>query len=162
MKKGPRTTISEMILKSEEQSHFFTGLDKWSRQALWDFLGEAKYSLSIYHYTSKSGKQRKSGDLRALSVQCQFLMTLMILRRNYYFEEVSRLYNVNKYLVSKVFTTWICFIKCKYKDLDKHGLDQLFTKKCDIPKPLPTAFRKKNLSNTRVVIDCTELKIGES
>jgi hypothetical protein len=147
----PKKPVSDYLLnhnENDQKATFYTGLNKEKRDALWEFLGDAKYQLEMI------GKKPTtiSCDLRNISVQCQFLMTLEILRRNRSYQELYHHYWINPGLISQIFKTWVQFMYSKFRDLK----NAMFVRKCDIQKPLPRHFRNKMLHDTRVVIDCTE------
>ncbi len=146
--------IATFVLDSEERALVLTGLRDYERQSLWCFLGEAKFELQII------GRKAivKSRDLRSLSVKCQFLLTLIVLRRNYTFKEIAVTYKVGRKVVSQVFRTWLQFMFFKFKDIE----EAMFTKREDIPRPLPRHFANKLLRDVRVVIDCTEIFLQSS
>ena len=52
-------------------------MDAYDRNTVWEFLGEAREHLHML------GRDYMRGDMRCLSIDCQFLLTLTILRRNY-------------------------------------------------------------------------------
>jgi hypothetical protein len=128
---------------------FFTGLDELQLKSLWDFLGEARTQLTLVGRKPDT----LNSTLRNISPKCQFLLTLMILRRNYTFKEIAMTYNIGVNLVSQIFKTWLQFMYFKFRDLK----DLMFVRKDDIKKPLPRHFRNKMLKGTRCVIDCTEI-----
>ena len=75
-------------------------------------MGDAKYHLNMVDYQEPI----LSGDLRCLSVKCQFLLTLIILRRNYDYAEAGALFGgVSARIVSSVFKTWIIFMSKKFR-----------------------------------------------
>ena len=136
--KRPKTPICDMVLKNERSAKFYTGLYKYQRRSLWNFLGKAKWELEII------GMKQKSGSLKNLSVECQFLMTLLILRKDRAFEDIALQFELQHRTVSKVFKTWLQFIFHKFKDIQDHQ----FTKRKDLPR-LPGVFKNKLLKNTR-------------
>ena len=140
--------ISQFILKHEDVAQFYTGFSKRQREILWDFLGQAKYHLTII-----GPRPRPNTSLEKASVQCQFLLFLMIFRRNKTFKECGLLFDMSPTLIGEIFHTWLQFIYYKFLDMN----EQLFVKRKDLPK-LPKCFRNPLLRKCRVVIDCTELK----
>ena len=86
-------------------------------------------------------------QIRGLSVECQFLLCLMILRRDKTYEECSILFGVSETLISQIFKTWLAFLHFKFQAL--HEYVQSLTLQ-DLPKP-PKAFRNKLLRKTRYV-----------
>jgi hypothetical protein len=151
---GPKTPVSDHILQSDKHAYFFTGLHKMSRQSLWDFLGDAKNELTLFG----SNPPKKTSELRGISIECQFILTLTILKRNKTFEELHLDYHLSTDLISQVFKTWLQFLYWKFRDIQ----EAMFTKRYDIKKPLPKCFQNVLLRNTRVVIDCTEIEIESS
>ena len=146
--------ISNFILKGDENhAQKWTGLCHSGRLAFWNFLGEAKDHLQIW------GRECKSGTMRALSVEDQFLMTLMILRKDWDYTEVAAIFDLDYHMVSAVFKTWLQFMYVKLKDREEF----FFTKKSEMDKStLPKCFQTKEFRETRVVIDCTEIFVESS
>ena len=144
-----RTAIRDFILATEQHAKFYTGLMRPHHEALWNFLGKAKYELSIMNCKKKSGK------IPAMCVESQFLMTLMILRRDRAYMDISLQFDINHNTVAKVFKSWLMFFYYKFKDIE----GRMFTKKKDLMKPLPSSFNNPLLKSTRVVIDCTEIPL---
>ena len=111
--KPKRTPISNFVLRSEKRAKYYTGLDKKSCIALWNFLGDCKSNLTVI---GRNGV--KTGDLTCMSLECQFLMTLMILRRNYDFSEIRYMFNLSFTSVTSVFRTWLMCLYFKFRDKD--------------------------------------------
>ncbi len=149
-----KAPIKEFVLQTEKRAFFFTGLKKHERECLWNFLGDAKLRLEILDRTPKT----LSCNLKSLSIECQFLLLLIVLRRNKTFLEISVTFFISPQLVSQVFRTWIQFVYCKFQDVKS----DMFIKKKDIPRPLPRHFNNKLLRDVRVIIDGTELKVQSS
>ena len=128
---------------------FFTGLARKQRRFLWDFLGPAKYHLQVW------GRQPcfVNSQIRDLSVECQFLLTLMILRRNKTFQECQFHFGVSDTEISQIFKTWLDFFRAKFKDIEEYCTVKLK----DLPKP-PKPFRNKLLKNVRLSLDCTKFR----
>ena len=57
----------------------------------------------------------ESGEQKSLSVSCQFLMTLLILRRNRLYQDVAHQFDLDRNLVSNVFITWLCFMYNRFR-----------------------------------------------
>ncbi len=150
----PKTPVKDFVLSNEKRAFFFTGMKKHERDSLWNFLGPAKNVLEILDRSPKT----TSGQLMSMSVECQFLLLLLILRRNKTFLELSLTFCVSRPLVSQIFRTWLQFLFCKFRDIKQ----EMFIKRSDIPRPLPRHFNNKLLRNVRCVIDGTELKVQSS
>ena len=102
-------------------------MDQEDREDLWTFLGDAKSQLTVI---GRNGV--KSGELTCLSLKCQFLMTLMILRRNYEFADMCHRFDLSHNSVVSVFKTWLMFLHFKFNEVEVAG---------DLTKPPPSAFR---------------------
>ena len=115
-------------------------------------LGEAKDKLSMLN------KKSKSGTMRSVSVTCQFLLTLTILRRNYGYTEAGLLFKINNPdIVQCVFKTWLLSM---FKELgSKEWRKKLFVKLEDLPRPFPEPFDNDILNNVRIVIDTTLIEV---
>lgn len=148
-KKRDNDLVAKFVEDSTASAFFYTGLKEEHRNILWDFLGDAKTNLTIFK------TNRKSSELRSLSVKSQFLLTLLILRRDRKFSDCAFHFKIGKVLVGRVFKTWIQFMYQKFKDIK----DIMFVKKKDIKKPLPVHFQNPLCRDVRVVIDCTEIFI---
>ena len=116
--------VSSFILRDEARignsfrAHFFTGLDRYDRETLWLFLGKDKWKLQMID------QDYLSGDL-FISVQCQFLLTLAILRRNYNYTEAAEIFGISTpanakseqayKIASRIFRTWLIFMYRKFR-----------------------------------------------
>ena len=149
LKKPKKTAIRDFVLENPKKAKFYSGLTQWSHESLWNFLGPAKFELSILYSKHVSGK------LKTMCVQSQFLLCLMILRRGYYYADIGFTFKLSKNTVAKIFKTWLIFLYVKFKDLQ----DTLFTRRCDLMKPLPDCFQNVLMKNVRVVVDCTEIQL---
>ena len=138
-----RTPVCDFIYRDEAGAKFYTGLSQKQRQILWEFLGPAKHNLQVWG--------RRTGfinsEIRSLSVECQFLLCLIILRRDKAFEECHHLFGISDTVASQVFKTWLSFLKLKFKAVETY-VHSLTLK--DLPKP-PKAFRNKLLRKVRYV-----------
>ena len=148
-KNAKRRAVKEFILTSEKHAKFYTGLMKPHHEALWNLLGDARSQLSILN------SKKTSGQISAMCLESQFLMTLYILRRDRAYMDVALQFNISHITISRIFKTWLMFIYKKFKDIE----GRMFTKKQDLMKPLPAAFKNPLLKETRVVIDCTEIPL---
>ena len=106
----PNTPVSRFIQANLIKSKMYTGLDEYDRETLWQYLGTDKY-----HLTMADQDGVLSGHMRKLSVKCQFLLTLMILRRDYDYTEIAGWFDVSDRIVSSVFKTWIIFMSRKFR-----------------------------------------------
>ena len=146
-----RGRITKFIKNVDGQK--WTGLTTLARKGLYDFLGPAKEELQMWK------RDCKSGDMKSMTVDDQFLLCLIILRKDWSYQDVASVFGIDEKIVSSTFITWLQFIYQKYKDEESF----FFTKKKDIKKDsLPECFQNKELRETRYVIDCTEFKTQSS
>lgn len=80
----------------------------------------------------------------------EFILTLVRLRLGLLSRHLLDIFGISEGTVSKVFTTWVCFLSTVFCDI-------LFKWPCkeDIKKTLPRSFCK--FPSTRIIIDCTEI-----
>ena len=86
------------------------------RESLWLFLDDDKWNLTMIGGGT-------SGNM-AISVECQFLLTLSILRRDFDYLEAAQIFGLEAKtsvsnqaykIVSKIFKTWLIFIYRKFR-----------------------------------------------
>ena len=149
LKRPKKHGIRDFVLENHKKAKFYTGLTKFSKVSLWNFLGPAKYELSII------GSKYISGKSIAMCVESQYLMCLMILRRGYVYQDIAYTFKLSRHTVASIFKTWLQLFYVKFKDIEKI----MFTRSCDLMKPLPACFQNSLLKNVRVVVDCTEIPV---
>ena len=98
----------------------------------------------------KDSSKKKPGKQRLLTIMEAFILTLARLRLGLLSRHLTDIFGVSEGSVSKVFTTWICFLSTVFRDI-------LLKWPCkeDIKKTLPRSFCK--FPSTRIIIDCTEI-----
>jgi hypothetical protein len=83
---------------------------------LWLFLDDDKWNLTMIGGGT-------SGNM-AISVECQFLLTLAILRRNFDYLETAQIFGLESEnstsnqaykIASRIFKTWLIFIYRKFR-----------------------------------------------
>ena len=87
-----------------------------------------------------------------LSIENQFLVTMMKLRKHYTNKDLSLMFEVSEFTISNVFVTWINFMYCQWKELD------LWPSKDLVAFFSPLDFNKQ-FPNCRIIIDGTEVPI---
>ena len=144
----------ELILLDKAKCKFYIGLFPKQFDALYSFLGPAKYVLS-YWGKSKSQKTEKPKQnmRRHFTPKQELFITLLRLRTGFSLQNIAYIYNVSKSLISNIFLTWIQFIYLHFKELSAPG-GPMFPSKEHINETLPKVFRP--FKNVRCSIDCTE------
>ena len=127
---------------SNDQLHYFTGLETYAKFCLvLDSLGPAAYELNYY-----------SGWAPPISVEDQFLLTLIKLRLHSANAELGIQFDISVKHVSNIFITWINFMAVQWEEIDwwpSRELVHFFA-----PKDFKDKFPK-----TRVIVDGTECPI---
>ena len=87
--------------------HYYTGLENYSKFLfMLDTLGPAASHLIYF-----------TGATPDLSVEDQFFLTLMKLRRNKPHFELSRDFNITEGCVTNVFVTWVNFMAVEWDEV---------------------------------------------
>ena len=139
----PKPMYSLQNFKSNDKAiHFYTGLESYVKvMFVLSTLGPAAYCLNyIYH------------NIVTISVEDQFFITLMKLRRYTTNYELSIMFNISEATVKNIVYTWILFMHRQWQELNiwpSRSLVRYFN---------PSDFRAK-FPTTRVIIDGTECPI---
>ena len=125
----------EPKFRDSSRARFFTGLDDYDRQTLRLFLGEEMSQLRMIDQDMMSGNM-------SISIECQFLLTLTILRRNYDYGEAAHIFGLateenaksdQAYsIASRIFRTWLFFMYRKFSD--REFRNRMFVEQKDLPK----------------------------
>ena len=100
---------SSFILTDRTKCKYFTGLYPAQFQALFNFLGPAKYELSYWNSKTKNTKQK-------VEIKDQFFETLLRLRRGFNLMTLAQMYSISESYIRSIFTTWIMFLFHQFKD----------------------------------------------
>ena len=147
------------MLKDDQSVKFYTGIPTLAcLMTTFNLLKPLAEKLK-YWDTNKGKKVnfqekpvKKSGKKRSLTIFQEFILTLVRLRLGLLVQHLSDVFAISNSSVSKVFTTWICFLAIILKDVLL-----IWPSKESVRKNLPQSF--KSYPSTRVVIDCTEIFI---
>ena len=155
-----REIFMDNVLNNDESVKFYTGLPTLTcLMAIFNILKPLAEKLKYWDSNKgnkvnfqKKPSVKKSGKKRSLTTFQEFILTLVRLRLGLLVRHLSDIFAISKSSVSKVFTTWICFLAITLKDILL-----IWPAKESIRKHLPQSF--KNYPATRVIIDCTEIFI---
>ena len=149
--------LPESILTDKKKAKFFTGLFPLQFDALYNFLGPAKFELVYWKGDkSKTSKEpskstsNKMGCKKVFTLREELFITLLKLRRGFTHQTIAYMYDVSVSLISSIFITWIQFIYLHFKEIKY----PMFPSKEDLKPFLPKVF--KPFRNVRCSIDCTE------
>ena len=152
-----RELFVDDVLKDDESVKFYTGIPSLAcltmifnllkpfaeKLKYWDKNKEKEVTYQ------KDSSKKKPGKQRLLTIMEEFILTLVRLRLELLSRHLSDIFGVSEGTVSKVFTTWVCFLSTVFRDILLK-----WPYKEDIKKTLPRSFCK--FPSTRIIIDCTE------
>ena len=99
-------------------------------------------------------QQSEAGAPRLLSARNEFLLVLYTLRLHLLEEDLTYQFCISQASVSRIFSTWINFLYCKFKEIPiwppKHQVDHY----------MPLSF-EEFYPTTRCIIDATEIFIQQ-
>lgn len=146
------------VLKDDESVKFYTGIPNLPcLMMLFNLLKPFAEKLKYWDKSKqrevsyqKDSSKKKPGKQRLLSIMEEFILTLVRLRLGLLSRQLTDIFGVSMGSVSKVFTTWICFLSTVFHDI-------LLKWPCkeDVKNTLPRSFCK--FPSTRIIIDCTEI-----
>ncbi|KAL0839830.1 hypothetical protein ABMA28_016457 [Loxostege sticticalis] len=136
-----RLFATEELIFDDTSVKFYTGLETHKKfKFVFNTLCPMAYNLCY-----------KSGNVISLSVEDQFLLTLMKLRRNYCNFELSKIFGVSPTVISNIFVTWVNFM------FDTWSLIELWPTQELVRYYTPENYEM--FKNTRTIIDSTEVPI---
>ena len=94
----------------------------------------------------------KPGPKRGLTLKEELIMTLSRLRLGLLGRRLADIFSVSQSQLSRIFTTWVCFLATVLKEVIV-----LWPSQKEAKLNLPRSFSK--YPNTRIIIDCTEIYI---
>ena len=109
-KAKPKLDFLETILQSEKSRVFYTGLNSAQLEVLWKFLKEEAGDLQII------GTELVSGQLKGWSLEKQFYLFLVKLRRDFPYADFEYRFGLKpQNMVGRIFKTWLQFVFYSYK-----------------------------------------------
>ena len=134
----------EKIHDDNSQIAMMTGLENYGKfRIILETLGPAAYRL-----------QYRWSQSVILSVENQFLLTLMKLRKHYSNQELAMFFAVSEKTVSNIFCTWINFMYHQWQELD------IWPSKDLVAYFTPMDFNEQ-FPKTRIIVDATEIPINK-
>lgn len=135
---------TELLLTDNEAIMFYTGIESYQKFHM---------LLNTLLPMGNNLKYRWSKVI-SVSVEDQFLILLIKLRRNKPDYELSKMFNISKTEVSNIIVTWIHFVN------DVWSLIDIWPRRDLVDFYMPIIFRRES-SKTRVIIDATEVPIAK-
>ena len=137
-------------MNSDSICMYYTGILKVTLlQFLFTWLKPAASNVRLWDGKLQNiGKGRKR---RIMTLFEEFLLTLVRIRRGYELTHVAYLFGIHESQASRIFTTWTNVLyRCLSPTI-------LWPEKHIVNQNMPDSF--KEYPRTRIIIDCTELKI---
>ena len=135
------------ITNDDELVRFYTGFVSYEvLLVFYEFLGP---SVNELHYWGKNIPSRKHTTLK-LDPLKQLFLTLVKLRLNHQERDLACRFGISISLVSRYFSTWICFLYHHMKEID------WMPSPSQVASTLPPAF-KEGYSSTFAIVDASEI-----
>jgi len=132
----------ERIMFNNDMVHYYTGLETYQTFTfVLASLGPAAFELEYRTHKPQN-----------ISVENQFLMTLVKLRRNMPFKELAYSFSITEYVVSNIYLTWVNFMYHQWKEVD------IWPDQETVRYFIPEDF-KKLYPKTRIILDGMECPI---
>lgn len=156
-----RKLFLEDVLKNDDSVKFYIGLPSLGCfDMLVNFITPEAQKLK--YWDKNKNKQMKyqtssiakPGPKRSLTVTEELVLCLVRLRLGLMGRHLADVFSVSQAQVSRIFTTWVCFLATVFKETLV-----LWPSKDEIKENLPHCFTQ--YPNTRIVIDCTEVFIDK-
>ena len=155
---------AELFKDDNKSFRYYTGISNWKIfSQLFEFLNERTTHLNYWRSVELAKKcfsydisenENRQGRPRSLKVIDEFFLTLVRVRQGFTLKHLSFLFDVSEQTVSRVFLTWINFV---YFEL---GAFPIWQSRDLNNETMPEALKVK-FSNTRCILDCTEIKISK-
>ena len=141
----------EQVAGNDSLIRFYTGFISYALLVtFFDFLGPAAHRLCYWGDSERKTSRRRR--IKKLDPLNQFFLTLVKLRLNLAVKDLAFRFGISTGLVSKYFTTWVCFLYHQLKEINwSPTVDQVFATQ-------PSAFKKK-YATTYCIIDASEVFI---
>ena len=139
-------------LTREHDVNSYTGLSVESFKLIFDHV---KGKAAVMHYwrgckgTGDTSKPKTDKQVRVLTLEQEFLLTMMKLRLGLFLFDLAFRFNISLSVSSSVFTTWVKFLSKELKWLI------MWPDRTVCYRNLPFMFRKY-YPKCRVILDCTE------
>jgi len=138
------------IMISDENAQLYTGLPNVATfNALLEYLRPKAEKLTYWRGNNTTDRVGTHGPSRTLSIDNEFFAVLVRLRLGLLIEDISQRFCMSKTHFSKMFNTWIRFLRLELELLFP------FPSRDSINENAPASFAK--FPNTRIILDCTEI-----
>eukprot|EP00794_Sanderia_malayensis_P013327 gene13326-biopygen10629 len=146
----------EKLKSDNSATKFYTGFPNFSTLlATFEYfepkVQQMQYWRGNKFFHSSDPHQSKSsrGPKRSLTHFEQFILVLMRLKVGLFIDDLANRFGISSGHVSKIFSTWICFLYHELPLLFKPPSQEI------VRQNMPAQF--KDFPTTRLIIDCTEL-----
>ena len=105
------------------------------------------------HHHKESGK---TGPVRNLNPREEMFLVLVRLRRGLHGHDLARRFQVHESTVSRIWDTWLPMMHDRLRNLD------IWPTQAYVKETMPRAFLGTDYVNTRVILDCTEMRVEKA
>ena len=147
------------VLKNDDSVKFYVGIPSLGCFHLISDLPKPQAEKLKYWDKNKDKQMKyqtaansKPGPKRGLSLQEELIITLARLRLVLMGRQLGDIFSVSQPQLSRIFTTWVCFLATELKEALV-----LWPSQEEVKCNLPRSFSKH--PNTRIIIDCIEMYI---
>lgn len=140
----------ESLAGNDKLIKLYTGFSSYSVfLSFYAFLGPSVNELSYWGEADTVSKRPRRRKLTSLN---QFFLTMIKLKLNFRNTDLAFRFGISASLVSRYFTTWVCFLYCHLKEI------QWMPDVEQVKATLPNSFHQK-YPTTYTIIDGSELFI---
>lgn len=138
--------------------NFYTGFkDYGTFEALWKSLQPTASTIIRWtqlqrHQSNIDSVQRDSFRSESLPLMDQFFLFMCRVRRGLPEQDIAVRFNISQSSVSRIIITWANYLYCMLGSLP------LWSSRSVVDSTMPACF-KETYPKTRVILDCTEIKI---
>ena len=157
--KSKRELFLEDVLKNDDSIQFYTGVPTLGCfNVLVNLIKPGAEKLKCWNKNKdkrmkyQTSPINKNGPKRKLSVTEKFVICLVKLRPGLMGRHLVDIFSVSQAQVSRIFTTWVCFLASLFKDTLL-----IWPSRVQVKRNLLHSFKKNPY--TRIIIDCTEVFI---
>ena len=154
-----RDLFMDDVLKNDDSVKFYTGIPSLGCFNLISELLTPQAEKLKYWDKNKDKQMKyqmapnsKPGPKRGLTLKEELIITLVRLRLGLMGRQLADIFSVSQSQLSRIFTTWVCFLATVLKEVLV-----LWPSQEEVKRNLPRSFSK--YPYTRIIIDCTEMYI---
>ena len=154
-----RDLFIDDVIKNDDSVKFYTGIPSLgSFNLISDLLKPQAEKLKYWDKNKdkqmkyQAAPNSKPGPKRGLTLKEELIITLVRLRLGLMGRQLADIFSVSQSQLSRIFTTWVCFLATVLKEVLV-----LWPSQEEVKHNLPRSFSK--YPNRMIIIDCIEMYI---